>query len=292
MRDAAARHVLIMSGPIARLNADLIGRYVIQSEARVGSMVTEYVGRDLEHDREVCIKVVKPELAEVVGVERFLSAIGPAASLRGTHILPLLDSGRVADTAYYVVPRVDGELLRERLDRGGRLSVDVTLGITRDVALALTHAHERGIVHCDLRPTHILLGSENALVADFGIGPAITAATRTHPTATGLYVGTPSYLSPEQIGENAPIDMRSDVHALGCMMYEMLTGDRPYPGTTVQVIVAKALSSWVPCIRAVQPDVPEGIEVAISTALARRPEERFGSVLELYEACVTSRSAG
>jgi eukaryotic-like serine/threonine-protein kinase len=274
-----------MPDPISLLNAALAGRYLTQRELRAGDMATAYLADDLKNSRDVVLKVLKPEVADMIGPERFRAKIEPVARLRGRFVVPILDFGATAGLTYYMVPFTEGESLRERLERDGPLAVPEALSITKDVATALEHAHSLDILHLELRPTNVFLARGEALVSDFGVAHAITEAARQELTLTGIYAGTPNYMSPEQIGENAPIDARSDVYALGCLLYEMLTGERPFPGTPVQAMVAKGVGRPVAPIRSLRPGVPEAIEAAIDLALEKNPSDRFGSALELYEAC-------
>lgn len=273
---------------IDRLNAALDGRYRIERELGEGGMATVYLTRDLKHGRHVAIKVLSPELAALVGAERFLAEIEMTAGLAHPHIVPLFDSGEADGLLYYVMPVVEGESLRDHLEREGRLTVEEALAVTKDVAAALSYAHGRGVVHRDIKPSNVLIEDGEALVADFGIAVAVQGANRAQLTATGLSVGTPGYMSPEQIGGEAELDGRSDVYALGCLLYEMLTGEPPFTGASVQAVVAKALTEPPPSVRAVRPDVPTAVDEAISAALAKRPEDRFATARELYEACAVA----
>jgi formylglycine-generating enzyme required for sulfatase activity/tRNA A-37 threonylcarbamoyl transferase component Bud32 len=281
-----------MDDPVARLNQALEGRYRIQGEIGQGGMATVYLADDVKHERKVALKVLKPELAAVLGGERFLGEIKTTANLRHPHILPLFDSGEADGFLYYVMPFVQGESLRERLERDGRLPVDEALSITTDVAAALSYAHGKGIVHRDIKPANVLLEDGEALVADFGIALAVSGAHRTQLTATGLSLGTPAYMSPEQIGGETSVDGRSDVYSLGCLLFEMLTGEAPYSGPSVQAIVAKALSDPVPSSRERRPEIPKVVDSAITRALAKRPEDRFETPREMSEACAAIRPSG
>ncbi|HSG07367.1 MAG TPA: SUMF1/EgtB/PvdO family nonheme iron enzyme [Longimicrobiales bacterium] len=280
-----------MVDPISRLRAALADRYEIERELGVGGMATVYLARDLKHGRGVAVKVLKPELAAVVGAERFLVEIDTTANLQHPHILPLFDSGEAGHLLYYVMPYVQGESLRDRLDKKGRLPLDEALALTKDVAAALTYAHAQGVIHRDIKPANVLIEDGEALVADFGIARAASTADRAQLTATGLSLGTPAYMSPEQIGGEETIDGRSDTYALGCLLYEMLVGAPPFTGTTTQAIVAKTLTSPAPSVRDARPDVPKAIDDAIAKALAKRPEDRFESPRDLYDACAAARVA-
>ena len=280
-----------MSDVVSRLNAALGDRYEIEREVGKGGMATVYLARDLKHNRQVAIKVLKPELAAVVGAERFLAEIETTANLQHPHILPLFDSGEADGLLYYVMPLVEGESLRDRLAKEGRLSVEEALSITKDVAAALSYAHARGVIHRDIKPANILIEDGEALVADFGIALAVSSADRDRLTATGLSVGTPGYVSPEQIGGEATIDGQSDVYSLGCLLYEMLAGEPPFTGATLQAVVARALTAPAPSVRDVRPDVPKAVDAAITVALAKQPEERFASAREFYESCAAAQAS-
>src|SRR5438094_8996829 len=204
-------------------------------------MATVYLAEDRKHHRRVAIKVLKPELAATLGPERFLREIEIAAGLNHAHILPLLDSGEAGGFLYYAMPFVEGESLRDRLDREGPLPIEGALRIAREVADALGHAHGHGVVHRDIKPENILLSGGHALVADFGIARAITAAGGEKLTATGIAVGTPGYMSPEQAGGKDPIDGRADLYALACVLYEMLAGEPPFTGPTPQAVLARPI---------------------------------------------------
>lgn len=273
---------------ITRLNSALEGHYHIERELGEGGMATVYLAADLKHERSVALKVLKPELGALVGAERFLEEIKTTANLQHPHILPLFDSGEADSFLFYVMPYVDGQTLLDRMAHEGRLSIQEALSITEDIAAALSHAHSHGVIHRDIKPANILIDDGEALVADFGIALAISNAEREHLTATGLSLGTPVYMSPEQISGDTTIDGRSDVYSLGCLLYEMLAGDAPFTGT-VQSVLAKTLAEPAPSIRAVRPEVPEDIDAAIQRALAKQPEERFESARAFSDACATSQ---
>src|ERR1044071_982754 len=225
-----------------RLATALSDRYTVVREVGVGGMATVYLAHDLKHERDVAIKVLHPDLAAALGAERFLAEIKTTAKLQHPHILPLLDSGDADGLLYYVMPFVAGETLRARLPRERPLPVAAPLRITREVADALAAAHAQGIIHRDVKPENVLLQGGHALVADFGIALAVQHAAGQRMTQTGLSLGTPQYMSPEQaMGEKA-LDARSDIYALGAVTYEMLVGDPPFTGPTVQTIVAKVLT--------------------------------------------------
>jgi serine/threonine-protein kinase len=221
-----------------RVRLALADRYAVDREVGSGGMATVYLARDLKHDRQVAIKVLRHDLAATLGAQRFLQEIKVTAKLSNPHILPLLDSGEASGVLYYVMPFVEGESLRDRLEREGPLRVEDALRIARDVAVALDHAHRNGIIHRDIKPENILLHDDEAVVADFGIARALSAAGTERMTQTGLAVGTPAYMSPEQASDTT-LDARSDIYALGCVLYEMLAGEAPYTGSTPHAILAK-----------------------------------------------------
>src|SRR6184192_3364712 len=252
-------------------------------------MATVYLAQDLKHRRLVAIKVLKPELAAALGPERFLREIELAARLTHPHILPLHDSGQAGGSLYYVMPYIEGESLRDRLEREGPLPLEEALRITREVASALTYAHSHDVVHRDIKPENILLSGGEAVVADFGIARAITQAAGTRLTETGIPVGTPAYMSPEQAG-GGPIDGRSDVYSLACVLYEMLVGEPPYTGPSAQVVIAKRFTDPVPSVRRLRDTIPPAIDGAVSKALGKAPADRFVTAAQFAEA-LTSSSA-
>jgi serine/threonine-protein kinase len=267
-----------------RLARALSDRYRIERELGAGGMATVYLAQDLRHEREVAIKVLHPDLGAVLGSERFLSEIKTTARLQHPHILPLLDSGAADGLLYYVMPYVRGETLRASLARDRQLPIEDALRIAREVADALGAAHALGIIHRDIKPENILLQGGHALVADFGIALAVQHAGGARMTQTGLSLGTPQYMSPEQaMGERA-VDARSDIYALGAVTYEMLTGDPPFTGATVQAIIAKALTERPVPPSTVRDTVPPGVEQAVLKALAKLPADRFGTAAEFVAA--------
>jgi serine/threonine-protein kinase len=219
-----------MSDTVTRLNAALEGRYAIERELGEGGMATVYLAEDVKHSRKVALKVLKPELAAVVGAERFLAEIQVTANLQHPHILPLFDSGEADGFLFYVTPFVEGETLKERIDREKQLPVDEAVKITMDLASALDYAHRQSVIHRDIKPANILLQDGEPVVADFGIALAVDAAGGSRLTETGLSLGTPQYMSPEQATGDQPVDARSDLYSLACMTYEMLVGS-PTAGT-------------------------------------------------------------
>jgi serine/threonine-protein kinase len=243
-------------------------------------MATVYLAQDLRHDRLVALKVLHPELAAMLGLERFIREIRLTARLDHPHILPVLDSGDAAGLLWYTMPYVRGETLRDRLRREVHLPVDSAVDLTRQVASALDHAHREGVVHRDLKPENILLAEGQARVADFGVAKALAGAGDGQLTQTGLAVGTPAYMSPEQ-ASGGVVDARSDVYALGCVLYEMLTGEPPFTGPTPQAIIAKRYVTPPPSVRLLRPDTPAAIETAVRKALAQVPADRFSSAGEL-----------
>jgi eukaryotic-like serine/threonine-protein kinase len=229
-----------MTEPLSRLQGTLTERYRIEREVGAGGMATVYQAQDLKHDRKVAIKVLRPELSAVIGAERFLREIKTIATLQHPHILGLIDSGEVNGTAYYVMPFVEGESLRDRLTREKQLPIADAVRIATEVAAALDYAHRHGVIHRDIKPENVLLHDGSALVADFGIALAVShAGGGSRMTETGMSLGTPHYMSPEQAMGEREITARSDVYALGCVTYEMLSGDPPFTGSTAQAIIAK-----------------------------------------------------
>ena len=269
-----------MQDVVSRLNAELAGRYVVVRHIGEGGTATVYLAEDLRHQRQVAIKVLRPEKAALLGAERFLKEIRLTANLQHPNILPLHDSGEADSLLYYVMPYVEGESLRARLDREGCLDLELAVEIARDVASALAYAHERGIVHRDIKPDNILLYAGQAMVTDFGIALAFADAERERLTATGISIGTPEYMSPEQAAGDRDIDSRTDVYALGVLLYEMLTGSPPFTGPTTRAVVAKILTREAEPIRSLRPTVPAQIEAAVAVAMAKEPADRFASVNE------------
>ncbi len=259
-------------------------RYVLERELGRGGMATVFLAHDLKHHRPVALKVLHPELAASLGPERFRREIQTAARLQHPHILPVLDSGEAAGQLWYTMPYVEGESLRERLRREVQLHIGEALRIAREVADALDYAHRHGIVHRDIKPGNILLEEGHAIVADFGIARALTAADTERLTETGIAVGTPTYMSPEQASGERALDGRSDIYSLGCVLYEMLAGEPPYTGPSSQAILAKRLSEPVPRLRVVRETVPPEVEQAVTKALAKVPADRFTAASEFAEA--------
>jgi len=273
---------------LARLQAALGHRYTIERELGRGGMATVYLAADLKHHRRVAIKVLKPELAAALGPDRFLREIETAARLNHPHILPLHDSGQAGGSLYYVMPYIEGESLRDRLEREGPLPLEDALRITRDVTSALSYAHGHDVVHRDIKPENILLSGGEAVVADFGIARAITAAAAGTLTETGIAIGTPGYMSPEQATESERLDGRSDIYSLGCMLYEMLAGEPPYTGANARSVIAKQLTDPVPSVRRLRDTIPPAIDGAVSKALAKAPADRFVTAAQFAEALTPS----
>ena len=265
---------------LPKLSAALAGRYVIERPLGSGGMATVYLARELKHDREVALKVLRPEIAAQLGAERFLNEVKITARLDHPHILTLIDSGESDGFLWYVQPYVRGESLRHRLDRDRQLGIDEALAITRQVAGALAHAHEHGVIHRDIKPDNILLHEGEAMVADFGIALALTEAAETRLTETGLSLGTPQYMSPEQATGERHLDARSDVYSLAAVLYEMLAGVAPHTGPTSQAVIAKLLTERPTQLRAVRSTVPPNVEAAVAKALEKTPADRFASAAD------------
>ncbi len=276
---------------LERLRASLGDRYRVERDEQgqpsrlgAGGMATVYLAQDLKHHRKVAIKVLRPELAAALGAERFLREIEISASLHHPHILALYDSGTADGLLYYVMPLVEGESLRDRLNRDRQLPVDDALQIAREVADALSYAHGRGVVHRDVKPENILLESGHAVVADFGIARAISAAGGEQLTETGLVVGTPAYMSPEQAAGDRDIDGRSDLYSLACVLFEMLAGQPPFTGPTVESVVRQHVTAPPPPVTQFRPAVPAAVADALARALAKTPADRFNPVAQFTAA--------
>jgi eukaryotic-like serine/threonine-protein kinase len=267
-----------------KLGAALADRYRIERELGAGGMATVYLAQDLRHDRKVALKVLRPDLAAVIGAERFLQEIRTTANLQHPHILTLHDSGQVDGTVFYVMPYVEGESLRDRLTRDKQLPIDEVLRVAREVADALGYAHERGVIHRDIKPENILLQRGHALVADFGIALAASRTGSSRMTETGMSLGTPHYMSPEQAMGERELGPRSDVYALGCVCYEMLCGEPPFTGPTPQAIVARVMTEAPRSLRSQRQTVPENVEAAVLQALEKLPADRFGTATEFAAA--------
>jgi eukaryotic-like serine/threonine-protein kinase len=273
-----------MPDTLERLKAALADRYTLQRELGRGGMATVYLAEDRKHHRPVALKVLRPELAAALGPDRFLREIDLSARLTHPHILPLHDSGNADGFLYYVMPYVEGESLRDRLTREKQLAVDDALQISREVADALSYAHSHGVIHRDIKPENILLESGHAVVADFGIARAVDVAGGDRLTETGVAMGTPAYMSPEQAGGSKDLDGRSDLYSLGCVLYEMLAGQPPFTGPTVESLVRQHLSAEPPNITNIRPSVPSWVAATLQRALAKTPADRFNPVALFAEA--------
>ena len=268
----------------AQLNTSLTGRYDVEREIGRGGMATVYLARDVRHNRRVALKVLNPELGAVLGVERFLAEIQVTANLQHPNLLPLFDSGEANGLLFYVMPYVDGESLRARLDREKQLPVDEAVRIASAVASALHYAHGHGVIHRDLKPENILIQAGQPVVADFGIALAVSNAGGARVTQTGLSLGTPQYMSPEQATGDRVIDPRADIYSLAAVAYEMLAGEPPHTGNTMQAVIARVLTEQPRHIRAVRPNVPEHVEQALERGLEKLPADRWSTAKEFAEA--------
>ena len=267
-----------------RLAAALADRYRLEREVGAGGMATVYLAEDLKHKRRVAVKVLKPELAAVLGAERFVVEITTTAALQHPHILPLFDSGEADGFLYYVMPFIDGETLRTKLDRETQLGVDEAVRIASDVASALHYAHTHGVIHRDIKPENILLHDGRPMVADFGIALAVSAAAGGRMTETGLSLGTPHYMSPEQATAEKEISARSDVYSLGSMLYEMLTGNPPHTGASAQQIIMKIITTPAELVTVHRKSVPANVAAAVAKSLEKLPADRFESAKAFAEA--------
>ncbi len=273
-----------VSDLIDRLREALASRYEIQSELGSGGMATVYLARDLKHDRQVAVKVLRPEIAAAFGADRFLREIEILARLQHPHILGLYDSGEADGFLFYVMPYVEGESLRDRLEREQQLPLEDALRVFREVIDGLSHAHSLGVIHRDIKPENILLSGGHALVADFGIARAVSVAGGDRLTRTGIVVGTPAYMSPEQASGSEKVDARSDIYSLGCVLYEMLGGEPPHTGPTPQAILARQLSGEVRSLTPLRSTVSTTLDAAIKRALAPAPADRYATAYEFKRA--------
>jgi TolB-like protein/Flp pilus assembly protein TadD len=273
-----------MNDPLSRLKSVLADRYAIEREVGRGGMATVYLAQDLRHRRPVAVKVLHPHLAVSLGPERFLREIQIAARLQHPHIVPLYDSGQAGDLLYYVMPYVEGESLRQRLNRENHLTPEDALPIARAVAAALDYAHRQQIVHRDIKPENVMLHEGTAMVTDFGIAKAVTAAAADSLTQTGTAVGTPTYMSPEQAAGEAELDGRSDIYSLGALLYEMLAGTAPFTGTTVQAIMAQLFTEPPPPLRDVREELPDWLDQAVLKALAKTAADRYPTATQFAQA--------
>ncbi len=272
-----------MSAPTSALTAALSGRYTVERELGRGGMATVYLARDVRHDRDVALKVLRPDLTAILGRERFLNEIRLSAKLDHPHILTLIDSGETDGFLWYVLPFIRGESLRQRLQRETQLGVDDALGITRQIASALEYAHRQGVIHRDIKPENILLHEGEAMLTDFGIALAVKEAGGNRLTETGLSLGTPAYMSPEQATGDRELNARSDVYSLAAVLYEMLAGEPPHAGRTVQAVIAKLMTERPTRLRTIRDTVPEGVDDAVAKALAKIPADRFSSAKEFAD---------
>jgi eukaryotic-like serine/threonine-protein kinase len=276
---------------VERLATALGGRYRIDRELGRGGMATVLLADDLRHGRKVALKVLRPEIAHPANAHRFLREIRIAAQLQHPNILPLIDSGEAEGLTYFVMPYVPGESLRNRLDREKQLPLADALQIARETADALSYAHEHGVIHRDIKPENILLGSGHALVTDFGIARAISEVAGNNLTETGIAVGTPTYMSPEQASGTGEFDHRTDVYSLGCVLYEMLTGSPPYTGMNAMAVMARKAVEPVPGLRVVRDTVPPLVEQVVIKALARVPADRFATARQFADALAGDQHA-
>ena len=274
----------------AKLNQVLAGRYTIERQIGAGGMATVYLARDIKHNRNVALKVLRPELGAVLGPERFLSEINVTANLQHPHLLPLFDSGEANGLLFYVMPFVDGESLRDRLEREHQLPIDEAVRIGVAIASALDYAHKRKVIHRDLKPENILLQGGQPMITDFGIALAVSNAGGARVTQTGLSLGTPQYMSPEQATGDRGIDARSDIYSLAAIIYEMLTGDPPHMGSTTQAIIARVLTDRPQRPRVIRDTVPEHVDAAVMHALSKIPADRFSTAGEFAEALSGTRA--
>ena len=272
------------SGTPAPTPGFISDRYTIVRELGRGGMATVYLARDVRYERDVAIKVLSPEISQGIAGDRFLREISVAAKLTHPHIVPLLDSGETPGMLWFAMPVLEGQSLRDRLDREPQLPLADAVGIARDVALALGYAHAHGVVHRDIKPENVLLSGGSAAVSDFGLAKGIAAGGTDSLTMTGITVGTPFYMSPEQATGAESIDGRSDIYSLGCMLYEMLTGEPPYVGKTMQAVIAKRFTDPIPSARRLRPSIPPAVDDVIARALAHAPVDRYATGEEFADA--------
>ncbi len=280
-----------MTSIFQRLQSDLSDRYRLERQLGEGGMALVFLATDLKHDRRVAVKVLRPELSAMVGADRFLREIHVTAQMQHPHILPLYDSGAAGELLFYVMPLVEGESLRDRLKREQQLPVDEAVSITRAVAGALDYAHRQGILHRDIKPENILLHDHQPLLADFGIALAVSAAGGDRLTQTGISVGTPSYMSPEQVAGEPRLDARSDIYALGCVAYEMLAGEPPFTGRNAQAVIAAVMTGEAEPLTKRRPSVPDVVAAAIHRALERLPADRFSTAADFAAALTAGPKA-
>jgi len=287
-REAAANYASTMIAELARGNqvppGTLLGPYEIISELGRGGAAAVYLAHDRKHDRRVAVKVPRGELAAVLGAQRFLREIRAAAQLQHPNIVPLHDSGESDGLLYYVMPYIDGESLRQRLQREPQLPLGDALQIAGELADALDHSHAHGLVHRDIKPENILLSGGHALVADFGIARAIATVEVEQLTETGVILGTPEYMSPEQMAGESRLDGKSDIYSLGCVVYEMVVGEPPFTAATPSGIMARKMADPVPSMRTVREGLPLRVELSVNRALARMPADRFSTARQFAAA--------
>ncbi|MEO7501860.1 MAG: serine/threonine-protein kinase [Gemmatimonadaceae bacterium] len=278
---------------LEQLKAALKDRYDVERELGQGGMATVYLARDVKHGRKVAIKVLHEDLAIALGADRFRREIEFATSLSHPHILQLLESGEANGLLYYVMPYVEGESLRQRIDRDKMLPIEEALGIAAEVATALDFAHRKNIIHRDIKPENILLQEGHAFVADFGIARAVNSMNQAALTQTGVSLGTPTYMSPEQVFAEKDIDGRTDEYSLACVLYEMLTGGPPFSGPNAQAIMARHSMGAVPSMQIVRNNIPDEVEDLVQRALAKSPADRFPTLADFateLEECILDRN--
>ncbi len=273
-----------MANTFDRLKTALADRYAIQEELGAGGMATVYLAEDLKHHRKVAVKVLRPELAAVLGAERFVKEIETTANLQHPHILPLFDSGEADSFLYYVMPFIDGETVRDKLNRETQFGIEEAVRITCDVADALDYAHRNNVIHRDIKPENILLHDGRPMVADFGIALAVSAAAGGRMTETGMSLGTPHYMSPEQATAEKDLTNRSDIYSLGCALYEMLTGEPPHTGASAQAIVMKIVTEDAQPVTELRKSVPPHVAAATAKSLEKLAADRFESAAKFAEA--------
>ncbi|MCR4342005.1 MAG: serine/threonine protein kinase, partial [Gemmatimonadaceae bacterium] len=266
------------------VTGEFTGRYTIERELGRGGAAIVYLAHDNRQERHVALKVLHRELAQAIGAQRFLREIKHSSALQHPHLLTILDSGESRGTLYYVMPYMADGSLRTRIAKEKQLPIDEAIAITRDVGEALAYAHSRGIVHRDIKPDNVLFSGGHACLADFGIARAVDSAAADTLTSTGLVVGTPAYMSPEQASGEKTVDARSDQYSLACLLYEMVTGLPPFIGATQQSVISQRFTQPPPSMRAHRPNVPEHVERAVKRALAVVPADRFASVTDFIAA--------
>ena len=285
---SSAQHAAQLAG----LEAALAGRYTIDREIGRGGMAFVFRARDITNARDVALKVLRPEMTAAVGAARFLREIAIEQRLSHPSILPLYDWGWAGGSLYYTMPYVHGDTLRDRIAHLQQLSLADAIAIARDVAGALDYAHGEHVVHRDIKPANILLAEGPALVADFGIARAVTVAGGDQLTGSGVGLGTPEYMSPEQSSEARLVDGRTDIYALGCVFYEMLAGEPPFTGRNVQIVMEKHAKAPVPKLHIIRPSLPAALDDAIARALAKAPADRFASAMEFIAAAIAATGQG